>query len=232
MTFGHVKTIIESNLIDSYKNEKEFKKTLREFKENVLNNKQFSQLFSLYEQLSTAQGLSMPDAEYFLQEGVYLINKILPQVKLPKTNDKSKSNIYSDIDNLVYTTKSNLKERVESKKRILETITSKPQAIKEAVQIPISSMVKIANQTLENYIENLDSKSKKIFLEVLKTDNNQLEKNYTELKENTLSKLTTILKEQKELEIKNKLSETIEKLQLEQFTKINYVKLLSLENGL
>ncbi len=35
MTFGAVKSLIEKNLLESYKNEKEFKKTLREFKHNV-----------------------------------------------------------------------------------------------------------------------------------------------------------------------------------------------------
>ena len=47
MTFGKVKTIIENNLIDSYKNEKEFKKSLREFKHNVLENKNLSKIYVL-----------------------------------------------------------------------------------------------------------------------------------------------------------------------------------------
>lgn len=232
MTFGHLKTTIESNLIDSYKNEKEFKKTLREFKENVLKNKELSQLYSLYEQLSTPQGLSNSDAEYFLQEGIYLINKILPYVKLPKASDKKKNNSYTDIDNLVYITKSNLKERVESKKKILEIISSQPKSLNESVKIPISSMVKIANQTFENYLDTLDETNKKLFIEILKTDSLNLEKKYQDLKENTLKKLSSILSEEKDNEITTKLSESIEKLQKEEFTQINYVKLLNLENGL
>ena len=39
MTFGKIKSIIENNLLESYKDEKEFKKSLKEFKQNVLNNK-------------------------------------------------------------------------------------------------------------------------------------------------------------------------------------------------
>ena len=31
MTFGTIKSLIEKNLLESYKNEMEFKKTLREF---------------------------------------------------------------------------------------------------------------------------------------------------------------------------------------------------------
>ena len=58
MTFGTIKSIIENNLLESYKNEKEFKKTLREFKHNVLNNKSMSKAYTLYDQLSTPQGLN------------------------------------------------------------------------------------------------------------------------------------------------------------------------------
>ena len=42
MTFGQIKSIIEKNLLESYKNEKDFKKSLKEFKHNVLNNKTMS----------------------------------------------------------------------------------------------------------------------------------------------------------------------------------------------
>ena len=93
-------------------------------------------------------------------------------------------------------------------------------------------MVKIANLTLENYIEKMDSNSRKIFLEIIKEDKKELEEQYFTLKENTLKKLTEILSEQSEDELKTKISETIKKLEMEEFTKINYVKLKSLENGL
>lgn len=232
MTFGYVKSRIESNLLDSYKNEKEFKKTLREFKENVLKNKELSKVYSLYDQLSTPQGLTQSDAEDFLTEGINLINKILPKIKLPSSSDKSKENSYSDIDNLVYTNKFDIKERVESKKNILKVLTTKTKTISETVNIPVSSMVKIANQTLENYIDTMDTESKKIFMSVIKKDKNNLEKEYSSLKENTLKKLNNILSEEKEAEIKTKITETIEKLQNEEFNQINYVKLISLDNGL
>ncbi len=57
MTFGIVKSLIEKNLLESYKNETEFKKTLREFKHNVLSNKAMSKAYDIYSQLSSPQGL-------------------------------------------------------------------------------------------------------------------------------------------------------------------------------
>ncbi len=232
MTFGQVKSTIEENLVSSYRNEKEFKKTLREFKENVSNDKNFSKLFSIYEQLSTPQGLSEKDAELYLNEGINLISKIIPSVKMPFSKNTSKNNNYSDIDNLVYTNKHNLSERIQSKKNISNLLMSESQKINESVKIPISSMVKIANQTLENYIQTMDSQSKKLFLEVIKRDKDSLEKEYLSLKESTISKLNSLLSNQDEREMKSKISETIEKLQNENFTQINYVKLISLKNGL
>jgi alcohol dehydrogenase class IV len=107
MTFGQIKSIIENSLIESYKNEGEFKKSLREFKHNVLSNKSMSKIYSLYDQLSTPQGLSESDAKEYLEEGVNLIQKLLGSIKLPKTLSES-TNEYSDIDTLVYLNKINL----------------------------------------------------------------------------------------------------------------------------
>jgi hypothetical protein len=85
MTFGQIKSIIENNLLESYKNEQEFKKSLKEFKQNVLNNKNMSKLYSLYDQLTTPQGLTEADAKDFLEEGITLIQKLVPTIKTPKT---------------------------------------------------------------------------------------------------------------------------------------------------
>ena len=123
MTFGHIKTAIEKNLLESYKNEKEFKKSLREFKTNILNNKSISKVYAVYDQLSTPQNLSESDAREFLSEGLNVIGKILPTIKLPKSLEESKENDYNNIDTLVYTNNLNLKERVEAKKSILNTLS-------------------------------------------------------------------------------------------------------------
>ena len=102
MTFGQIKTIIENQLIESYKDGKEFKQSLKEFKEDVLDNKNISKLYSLYTDLSTPQGLSEQDAYEFIKEGIDLIQKTLPKVNLPKGNIKESKNNYKSIDELVY----------------------------------------------------------------------------------------------------------------------------------
>lgn len=232
MTFGQIKTAIENHLIESYKSEKEFKKSINEFKSNILNNKSISKLYSVYDQLSTNQGLNESDAKDFLEEGLSVINRILPTVKLPKLAKETTNNNYKNIDTVVYTNNLNLSERVNAKKEIIQILKSEKESLKESIKLPVSSMVKIANQTLENYITNMDDDSKKVFMNVVKTDSKNLKEDYQNLKESTIDKLKTILTNESEHELKSKIQETIEKIQSQDFNQMNYVKLVSLEKNL
>lgn len=232
MTFGKIKSIIENNLLESYKNEQNFKKTLREFKHNVLNNKSFSKAYALYDQLSTPQGLSETEAKEFLDEGIFLLQRIVPTIKLPKAINESIENKYADIDSLVYTKKVDLSERLISKKNILRTLSSNKQKLDEHINIPVSSMVKIANQTLRNYIEVMDEDSKKQFFQIVSEDNQILESKFEELKSSAISKLQNILERENEGEIKSTINETIDKLKKEKFDQINFIKLKKLENSI
>ncbi len=232
MTFGKIKSIIENNLIESYKDEKEFKKSLKEFKHNVLNNKTMSKLYSLYDQLSTPQGLNESDAKDFLEEGISLIQQLLPSIKLPRTLSENVKNKYSDIDALVYTNKLNLLERVNSKKNITSVLTSTSNVVKESINIPLKSMVSIANQTLNKYVESLDESSKKEFLLLISEDSKSLEDKFETIRESTISKLNVILEKEEEFELKTKLSETIDRLKNEKFDQLNFLKLKNLEESI
>jgi hypothetical protein len=231
MTFGQIKSIIEKNLLESYKNEKDFKKSLKEFKHNVLNNKTMSKLYSLYDQLSTPQGLSESDSKEFLEEGITLIQKLVSGIKTPMVLE-TVENKYSDIDSLVYINKLDLLERVNSKKNIIKLISSKNEIVKESINIPIKTMVSIANQTLNNYIENLDENSKKEFLQIISEDVQSLETKFETIRENTIVKLNTMLEKEEEFEIKTKLSETIERIKVEKFDQLNFLKLKNLESSI
>ena len=232
MTFGQIKSLIEKNLIESYKSEKEFKKSLKEFKHNVLNNKHMAKLYSLYDQLSMPQGLNESDAKDFLEEGVNLIQQILPNIKLPKTLSENIENKYSDIDSLVYSNKLNLLERVNSKKNITNVLTSNEAPIKESVNLPLKSMVSIANQTLQKYIDTLDESSKKEFIQLISEDTETLENKFETIRESAITKLNSMLEKEQEFELKTKLSETIDKLKTEKFDQLNFLKLKNLEESI
>jgi hypothetical protein len=232
MTFGAVKSLIEKNLLESYKNETEFKKTLREFKHNVLSNKSMSKAYTIYDQLSTPQGLSEQDAKYFIEEGINILNKVLPTVKLPSNVSEKTQNNYSDIDTLVYSQRINLIERVNAKKNLIKILTSSKDSIKESVNIPISSMVAVANQTIRNYIETLDENSKKEFIQIVSEDTKVLENRFETIRESAISKLNNILEKEEAQEMKTRISETIDKIKLEKFDQLNFLKLKNLEESI
>jgi hypothetical protein len=163
---------------------------------------------------------------------VNLLSRILPSIKLPKTLEESAENKYSDIDTLVYTNKLNLHERIQSKRNIISVLTSNSKTVKESINIPIKSMVNIANQTLRTYIETLDENTKKEFFQLISEDSKSLETKFETLKESTITKLQSILDKEEEFELKTKISETIDRLKTEKFDQVNFLKLKNLEESI
>ena len=139
---------------------------------------------------------------------------------------------YSDIDALVYTNKFNLLERVNSKKNITSVLTSTNSVVKESINIPLKSMVSIANQTLNKYVETLDESSKKEFFQLISEDTKSLEDKFETIRESAINKLNVILEKEEEFELKTKLSETIDRLETEKFDQLNFLKLKNLEESI
>jgi hypothetical protein len=234
MTFGLIKSIIEENLLETYKDEKSFKRAINEFRHNILNNKDISKIYSLYDDLSKSQGLNQEDAKEFVSEGIYLIQKLLPKIKLPKIIGESKvENKYKLIDELVYTNSIiNLTERVQIRKQLVKNIQESVKPNLDTINIPINSMVKIANQTINSYLETLDEESKKEFFEIIKEDTTELEDKFNSLKEGSINKLTLLMESENDSDIKVKLKDTIDKIQEDSFNQINFLKLRKLNKSL
>ena len=93
-------------------------------------------------------------------------------------------------------------------------------------------MVNIANQTLRNYIDTLDENSKKEFLQLISEDTKSLETKFETIRESAIKKLQTILEKEEEFELKTKLSETIDKLKIEKFDQLNFIRLKNLEESI
>jgi hypothetical protein len=234
MTFGQIKTIIENQLIESYKDEKEFKQSIKEFNEDVLSNKNISKLYSLYNDLSTPQGLSEQDAYEFIKEGVDLIQKILPNVKLPKGNIKESKNKYKSIDELVYVNGKtiDINDRIKNKKEIVSVLTQSKNKIKESVNIPLTSMVKIANQNINSYIENLEESDKKELMEIINEDTKSLKIKFETLKKDAAIKLNDLIEKETDSDVKSKITETVDRIKNEKFDQVTYFKLKQLVESL
>jgi hypothetical protein len=93
-------------------------------------------------------------------------------------------------------------------------------------------MVSIANQTLSNFVDNLDETTKKEFIQLMSEDTKSLEGKFETIRESTISKLNSILEKEEEFELKTKLSETIDRLKSEKFDQLNFLKLKNLEESI
>jgi len=232
MNFGEILSKIESKMVSAYVNGTMKEDTLN-FKKIVLENKAISSLTHLYTELDKNQGLDKETAELYISESIRQIEKLLPNLNVSDVSKWIKDvvceNKYKNIDNLIYTSPTTILESVQSRKSLVSTLIQKTQ-VKESINLPIETIFKIAGKQLENYIESLDESTKNDLGKVLMTEDSDLEVEYKELKEKTISSLKLI--ESDDDVTKNKLQETISQITKEEYNKINYVRLFSLYNNI
>jgi hypothetical protein len=230
MTIGQLKTYFEKRFTESYQDEKEFKQVLKEFKTIVLKNKSISKAYNVYDELSTPQGINESETIDYINEGLRMISSDIKKQKLPQI--KITENSYSNLDELIYNNGLGLSEVFKLKKEISKVLSTNKKELKESVKIPVSSMIKIANQTLNGYLETLDESSKKELLQLVKEDRKLSESNFIELKQITVSKLSTIKDGEKKSSTSEKIDETINVIKNQEFNQLNYFKLKKLNETL
>jgi hypothetical protein len=233
MKFGQLMSKIEELLINSYVNET-VKLELKNFNKLVLENKNASTMFFIYTELSKNKGLDKELAEAYINESLRQIEKISPKLNTQKieywVKDVVCENNYKDIDNIVYSTPDKIMETVTSKKTLI-SLLSESSEVKSHIDLPIETLLNIANKSIKGYIENLDEDSKRDLSKVLMTEDVELSKEFDELKSKTIGKLSNITESLDDITSK-KLQETIDQIQSDTFSKINYVRLYNLHNNL
>lgn len=238
MKFGILKTKIENVLLESYKNGT-FKEELKTFDKLVLKNKSISKLFYLYDDLTSSKGLSESIVDEYINESTKLfentitkltekdINKISTWVKNDKTENK-----YEMVDSLFSTGVLTIETRIKNKKLISESLKKQPIKENEVVNIPISSMISMANNTISKFVDELNESEKKEFNQLLSVDDSELEPRYSTIKESVVEQLNTMYNQNHDLSTRRAINETIEKLSTEKYDKLNYYKLKSLYENL
>jgi len=235
--FGLLKSKIEKLMLESYSNGT-FKTEMKNFKKNVLENKNISKLFYLYDELNSNKGLNESIVDDYIYECITIYENTINKIKNSTLVDLSNwvvnvksDNNYSTIDNLFSNDVLTIESRLSSKKLIKESLKKKPVDKKEVVNLPLSTMVNVANKTISNFIESLNESEKKELVDFLKTDDKELEGNFEQLKESVAKKLETI-KENADTETKSRINETLEKVVLEKYDKFTYFKLKNLNENL
>lgn len=230
--FGIIKSRIEKILVDSYQN-KTIKESFGRFRELVLQDKNLVSMFYLYDQLSSKNGIGKDIANDYINECISKFESLkLSKEKVNSlnawTSSISTENLYEDVDRLFDDNILNIESKINSKKRIFETITSKQSIEKEVINIPLKTSLSIANQSMYNFMQNLTESEKKEFLEVAQLDSKKLYEEYESLKDSTIQKLENLMESDQEGDIKQKLQETINKIKNDKIDKLNYYRLRKL----
>ena len=211
MKFGLLKSQIENMLIESYKNES-MKNNMFIFNELVLKNKNISRVFYLYDELNSNKGLNESVASEFVNQSVIvyenLINKINPkelkEIQMWVGHIQCE-NTYTLVDDLFSNNVTNLESKIKSKNTILENLKTEPKKEKEIVNVPIKTMVNVANKTASNYIESLTESDKTELKKLLSSDDETIKESYFILKGKVISKLETLQEGEQDNEVTNRI---------------------------
>jgi hypothetical protein len=235
--FGILKSKIEKVLLESYSNNT-FKDELKNFKKLVLENKNISKIFYLYDELSSNKGLNENTVNDYIYECITMyensINKIKPSDlnNLKSWTDNVKSeNLYETVDGLFSTDVLTIESKIKSKKLIKESLMVSTPINKEIIKLPLATMVSVANKTITSYIDGLNESEKKDLMKFLSTDDSVLKENFETVKDELIVKLKT-LQEGSDIDTLNRITETIEKIESEKYDKLSYFKLKNLKETL
>ena len=242
-SFGVLKTKIEKLLEKSY-GRPEFKDNLKGFKKHILKNKSLSEAYHLYDELSSNKGLNESIVDEYISESFDYLKDIIDtnKKKIEELsewiNDLLKEDVgnnYKDIDKQIYTKNvvNNLESLLESKQRIRKSLlTKKVTNESKSIDLPISSMLKIANKTLNKELQTLSEEEKRELNFYTKLKGKNLVEEIEKTKESVLKKLKTNLNESTDSDLTEKIQKTIDKINESEKSLISLYKLKQLEKGL
>ena len=238
MEFGILKTKIEDKLVYSYVNNT-MKKDLFVFEQLILNNKNLSKLYLMYDELSSKKGLSESVGNDFISESISefkSIKKNITRSDLDEINmwigHLKSENRYVDIDNLFTTNVTKLEEKVKSKKNILTNLMDTQNITESKPNVTLSNLMNIANKTVNDYLDTLSESEKNEIKKIMTEDENKLEIEFNFIKENSITRLNNLKMNESDSDVINTIDQTISKIENETFNKISYVKLKKLNEDI
>ena len=235
--FGILKSKIEKVLLESYSNDT-FKDELKNFKKLVLENKNISKIFYLYDELSSKKGLNENTVNDYIHECITMYENSINKIKSSELNNLKtwvgnvkSENLYETVDGLFSTDVLTIESKIKSKKLIKESLMVPKPINKEIIQLPLTTMVSVANKTISSYINGLNESEKKDLMKFLSTDDSVLKENFDSIKGEVIVKLKA-LQEGSDIGTLNRITETIEKVESEKYDKLSYFKLKNLKETL
>jgi len=241
--FGQIKSNIESLLTKSY-GKNAFKTNMKSFKSHIIENEKLAEAYFLYDELSKKKGLSKDIVDDYVNECVETIKGILTteSAKLKEVNmwvseglKTDSDNNYTNIDTVVYSTSiKNLEKVLECKNTIKKLLgeTEEVTKVTESVNIPLSSMLKIATNTFNREYGDISEEEKKELKNLLSLSKTELTEEITISKGVVLKKLTEKVNESNDEDLNNRVNETINRINESEISLTSLYKLKQLEHGL
>lgn len=234
MEFGHLKSKIETKLVESYKTNT-FNNEIKTFKKLVLENELINMAYHIYDELSKEKGFSKDFADDYLSECVDIYQRLnISENTVSKlvewTKNVKSDNQYKDIDNVLHKNTFIIENIITSKQNIINTLTSKKTQT-ESINIPLEKMVEVANSTIKNYLENLTESDLEQIKKYSTLSESEISKRYEVLSEMVIEKLETISKNS-DKETKSKIDETISKIKNDTMDSVSLLKLKNLNESL
>ena len=241
--FGQIKSNIESLLTKSY-GKNAFKTNMKSFKSHIIENEKLAEAYFLYDELSKKKGLSKDIVDDYVNECVETIKGTLTteSAKLKEVNmwvseglKTDSDNNYTNIDTVVYGTSiKNLEKVLECKNTIKKLLgeTEEVTKVTESVNIPLSSMLKIATNTFNREYGDISEEEKKELKNLLSLSKTELTEEITISKGIVLKKLTEKVNESNDEDLNNRVNETINRINESEISLTSLYKLKQLEHGL
>jgi hypothetical protein len=208
-------------------------------KKIVLENKNISKLFYLYDELNSPKSLNESYAKEYINECITMYENKVNKIKQSDINkikswvgDKKVVNLYENIDTLFSTNVLTIESKIKSRNTIIESLKKIPVIKTTDIELPLSTMVSVANKTIKSYIDSLNESDKKELINLLSEDDSKLSSEFDVIKEGVVIKLTEMKNASTDTTMQNRINETLSKVVSEKYDKLTYFKLKGLKENL
>jgi hypothetical protein len=241
--FGTIKSKVLQALSESYT--KQDKKQLKEIITTIKKDSNFKEMYLFYEEFENKYIEDPEDAATYLEEiRSILYDKPALIKETCKALDEKigdvqiiENELYSNLDAFIDPRKlQNIDKRIVAKKKLIEYLTTKKETpIVESTTFTGNENLLhavLVNNFNALYGNTLDEGEKTELETILSIPEKDLKNGFDVLKEQTSSKIAKMILKEQNADVVKKLLETDDEMLKMASTRLNYYKLLKLNNGL
>tara|TARA_R110002110_G_scaffold148177_2_gene339206 strand:- start:1036 stop:1776 length:741 start_codon:yes stop_codon:yes gene_type:complete len=239
-SFGHYKNNIDSILENSFRDSSKFKNNLSVIMGAMKYSKVLREFFTLYNEIESKRFTNPQESKEYINESIeYLktnknklskvepiLNKIISDRKelcIKKTNK-----IYENIDNIVFNKRITNLENISNSKNFLSENMVGTKKIQGKIKSPKILSHILSKKYGEAYNQSLTENQQNILKNTLLMTEDTLNTEFNNVKEITLNKINSLLKESKDNDLSAKLVETKNEIKGLNNTKKSYIRVRSL----